>query len=109
MKITVDMEPEDFDCLVEQSMQWGPSLSEQCDNGRFETVGGERDISKTWKMAYWMGDSYANVLLAKSYLKSIGHTYDVVWDMAVDQGGQCLGYILLTNYYSEVWKFSDHV
>ena len=98
MKITLDMEPRDFDLLVEQSGKWVPSLADRL----FVPAGGEQIVSENWGMVYWVGDA-CSALLAKSYLKSIGHTCDVAWDELLAD------YVVLTNYYSEVWKESGLV
>ena len=83
-EMDVKLTPEDFTNLWDQSMEWGTewkSQSERFDSG----------ISYYWKHAYFFEICYANFVLARSYLKAIGVSFEVTHDAAG-------GWVILTDY-----------
>lgn len=104
-QVVIDMDGDDFDHLCESSMRWrGNSWREQA--GRFEPHGKkyDEDPSWEWSVAYWVGDSFTTVLLARAFLQGLGETYEIVFDTAEHPSGACIGYVILTHYESKSWK-----
>jgi len=60
-----------------------------------------------WKYAYWVGDSYAAVILAKSFLATRGHDCDALYDYIQDPDSEASpkSWVILTDY--EVQGMSD--
>lgn len=83
-QLEVRLTPEDFTNLWEQSMDWGQEWKIQAD--RFDN-----GISFNWQKAYFFELCYANFVLARSYLKSIGVLFEVTNDAAG-------GWVILTDY-----------
>jgi len=81
----VKISAEDFDNLWDASMKWGNDWKTKSD--RFES-----GISYHWKYAYWFEMSYANLILAREYLKSIGRSFEITSDEAG-------GWVILTDYF----------
>jgi hypothetical protein len=88
----------DFDLLTNASMEWSPFVDQVA---RFEKIWPNDGIifdsrwRSDWARAYWVGDQWATVLFARSFLDSIGETYEVVWDLAENPDCQ---FVILTNY-----------
>jgi hypothetical protein len=83
-QLEVRLTAEDFTNLWEQSMDWGvewKSQAERFDNG----------ISFHWQKAYFFELCYANFVLARTYLKGIGVSFEVTNDAAG-------GWVILTDY-----------
>jgi hypothetical protein len=80
MKLT----EQDFQNLWDTSMAWGSEWRAQ--DGRFDPP-----VSYEWRQAYWFELSYANLVMARTFLESKGEDYEV----SSDEAG---GWILLTNY-----------
>ena len=80
----VKLDAADFNSLWDLSMEWGQDWKSQSD--RFD-----KGISYEWKFAYWFEVSYANLVLAREYLKSIGAPFEIT----NDEGS---GWVILTNY-----------
>ena len=83
-QLEVTLTAEDFMNLWDESMDWGNEWKTQAD--RFN-----RGISFDWQKAYFFEVSYANFILAKSYLKAIGAAFD----FTSDEAG---GWVILTDY-----------
>ena len=98
MNVLIYMNDRDFERLTETSTYWA-DYSRHWDKNRdrFETEAGEA-ISFEWKTAYWVGTSGTAVILAKSYLATMGHDYQIVWDLASHENGESSGWVVLTNY-----------
>lgn len=80
----VKLDASDFNSLWDASMEWGQDWKLQA--SRFDN-----GISYNWKFAYWFEISYANLVLAREYLKSIGASFEITDDEAG-------GWVILTNY-----------
>jgi hypothetical protein len=93
IKITAD----DFNRLWNTHTSWGYGFSDQLAKGRFEPVNGE--MSTRWKQAYWLGDDYAKVIIARSWLSP--DNYAIIWDRT------CGEYVLLTQYDWEIRRVLD--
>lgn len=96
-EVRIKITAEDFNRLWNTHTTWGYGFSDQLAKGRFETVNGE--MSTRWQQAYWMGDNYTTVILARSWLSP--ENYAVVWDTA------CAEYVILTQYNWEVRAAHD--
>ena len=80
----VKLDAGDFNQLWDASMEWGESWKLQGD--RFDN-----GISFHWKHAYWFELHYANLVLAREYLTSIGAPFEITNDEAG-------GWVILTDY-----------
>jgi hypothetical protein len=91
------MNERDFERLTETSTSWADCAERHWSKNRdrFETEAGE-DLSFKWKTAYWVGCSGTAVILAKSYLATMGHDYQIVWDLASYYDSS--GWVVLTDY-----------
>ena len=83
-QMQVTLTQEDFTNLWDQSMEWGNDWKVQAE--RFDS-----GISFHWQRAYFFEIAYANFILAKSYLQSIGVAFEVTHDAAG-------GWVILTDY-----------
>ena len=99
MNVLIYMNDRDFERLTETSTLWADHAESHWakNRDRFETEAGEV-LSFEWKRAYWVGVSGTAVILAKSYLATMGHDYQIVWDLASQRLGECSGWVVLTNY-----------
>jgi len=101
-EVTLRINGDDFDRLTLNSMRWSASdWYDQAD--RFETTSRGEEINWGWTYAYWVGDAWANVILARVYLESIGEPYQVLWDMVENPDPS---WVILTNYTAEAWRQS---
>jgi hypothetical protein len=101
-RIQVTMDDADFGYLTENSAEWAPIAGEwaqQISAGRFMAMPPGAPLLTTWKRAYWLGDAYASVMLARAFLDAWGHDYQLVSDES--DGG---GWVILTDYE---WKPED--
>lgn len=101
--IEIHMDDSDFEHLTQVSMEWAThNWSTQSD--RFENcTPGEAFTEEPrwdWRMAYWLGEDYTTLLLAKSYLAAIGEPFEVLWDL--DENPD-MSYVLVTNFVSPAW------
>jgi hypothetical protein len=73
---------QDFDQLRSNGTNWGQWAKDQ--EGRFDVMGAPYGTVPNYdfKHAYWMDDSWSNVLLGKMFLAQEGFTYQVLWDNA---------------------------
>lgn len=78
----------DFIHLWDTSMEWGEFWREKSE--RFDPP-----ISYHWKRAYWFY-SYANLLVARSFLNEQGYETQTTFDDGVDS------WLLLTDYNKEI-------
>ena len=93
--LKIVMDDADFGYLTQNSAEWGTGFAGQVAGGRFET--GAHDVPLTsWKRAYWLGDSYTSVILARAFLAAWGYDCQVLIDQASD--GE---WVILTDYE---WK-----
>jgi hypothetical protein len=97
MQITVEMTSEDFTCLWEQAMAWAgyeAEWAQQLQAGRFEIAGDPegRAPSLLWKHAYWVDGGYADVVLARAYLRARGEGCVLARDLTEQQ------WVVLTDY-----------
>lgn len=99
MNVLIYMNDRDFDRLTETSTLWADHAESHWSKklDRFETEAGE-DLSFKWKTAYWVGCSGTAVILAKSYLATMGHDYQIVWDLDSYENGESCGWVVLSNY-----------
>jgi hypothetical protein len=101
-KIQIAMDDADFGYLTENSAEWAAIAGEwapQISDGRFVTMPPGQPLRPTWRRAYWFGDSYAGVMLARGFLDAWGHDYQLAGDESGDGG-----WVILTDYE---WKPED--
>lgn len=98
-KIEIELTEQDFQRLCDRSAQWGGF-----EGGvfRFEnTTPGKRteDVDcPEWAYAYEAGEGWANVVLMRAFLASVGQPCEVLWDMDQET------HWVLTNYESTTWR-----
>lgn len=93
--IRIDMSDRDFDLLRRNAMEWcGQGWDALPDRFEYST-----EPNWEYAYAYWVGDSWANVMLARSFLEFHGHAHEVIWDTAENPS-----YVILTDYASPVMK-----
>jgi hypothetical protein len=92
-EVRITINADDFNRLWNTHTSWGYGWNDQLAEGRFKAVNGE--MSTKWNHAYWMGDDFTKIILARSWLAS--QNWAVVWDTA------CCEYLLLTQYNWD-WK-----
>ena len=99
MNVLIYMNDRDFERLTETSTLWADHADRwwSKNSDRFETEAGEA-LSFEWTNAYWVGSSGTAVILAKSYLATMGHDFQIVWDLDVYENGESSGWVVLTNY-----------
>ena len=102
-KIEIHMNDGDFEQLAVTSMGWaGHDWSAQ--SHRFENWTPGKAFTEEprwdWRMAYWLGENYTTLILAKSYLAAIGEPFEVLWDLAENPD---MSYVLVTNFVSPAW------
>ena len=99
MNVRIYMNERDFERLTESSTFWADYAESHWtkNQSRFETEEGE-DLSFKWKNAYWVGCSGTAVILAKSYLATMGHDYQILWDLDSYENGESSGWVVLTDY-----------
>lgn len=106
MKITIDMDDQDFDQLSDTSMAWGPSWQHHINDGRFEHM--EKHYATEprtdWAMVYWLGNDWTHVILAKAFLKSKRQKFEVIFDQAELIPSEPGSYAILTNYKTKTWR-----
>lgn len=91
--VVVVMDDEDFDMLPETSMAWAGIDWEEKHPGRFIPArSAETEIRWNLTRAYWLGDPYASVLLARAFLQAREEEFQVLVD---DSQGQ---FVIVTNY-----------
>lgn len=94
--VQINMDDEDFANLCNMAGEWAAradTWTNHLDVERFEFPG-DRPSMK-WKRAYWLGEEYTAVILAKSFLADRGYSSDVVWDMSSNSDK---GWVILTDY-----------
>jgi len=87
MKVTIEINADEFDFLFDTSMNW-KSVDWETQDGRFTPLPDYRKFER----AYWF-DSYANLILARAYLAADGYEFSVHSDES-EQGG----WVLLTDF-----------
>jgi hypothetical protein len=99
MNVRIYMNARDFERLTETSTSWADSAERwwSKNRDRFETEEGEA-LSFKWKNAYWVGCSGTAVILAKSFLATMGHDYQILWDLDSYENGESSGWVVLTDY-----------
>jgi hypothetical protein len=100
--ITITMDETDFNALCSTSMKWHRGWANQ--PNRFEPHMKKYDAPPdyTWKMAYWVGDSWVSVMLVCAFLSTQNETFEILWD-TVEPGE----YVILTNYETESWRKAE--
>jgi hypothetical protein len=95
-EVAITLDQNDFQRLWHTHMRWaGQGWNSEDHADRFETVD-DRPIDYLWSNAYWMGDTWASVVLARGYLNALGQAHQVISDIGDDLA--YAGYVLLTNY-----------
>jgi hypothetical protein len=99
MNVLIYMNETDFEQLTETATLWADYAERHWSkkHDRFETQDGEA-LSFEWTTAYWVGCSWTAVILAKSYLTTIGQDYQIVWDLGLHENFETIGWVVLTNY-----------
>lgn len=103
--ITIMMDADDFDRLTSTSAAWAASIDLWAKTpGRFEPYSGGKDPVKDepgrhWQWLHYIGPDYAALLLARAFLASSAHPFEVVYDTAsVERHGDSMGWAILTDY-----------
>lgn len=101
LTVPMRMYEEDFDSLFANSSHWGDWAKQQWEEGRWEHSQKKYDEAPRfdWIYAYYMGDSWATVIMARSFLQHLDEPYEILWDM-----GENPGYVIITNYASPTWR-----
>lgn len=100
MNITIT--PEDFDLLRSNDMSWADILKYSADlSHRFKVIAKRKTLDNPLTRIYWFGRDYATVILARTFLESHGHEYEVLWDKAGQWEKPPFGYAILTSYERE--------
>jgi hypothetical protein len=86
--IVLQMDVKDFEALTNTYMAFDKSWDKQIKQGRFEGLDSRPDFSNI----YWF-DNAVSLIIAKSYLASIGQDFKEVYDNNLDAG-----YSLITNF-----------
>lgn len=60
-----------------------------------DVVGAPND-GQQWSYAYYFGETTADMMLAKAFLETLGHSYALAWDPETDNGWE--GWLILTDY-----------
>ena len=89
----------DFDRMISSSFKWKDGVNEFA--GQFENYTNQGQpynapISTNWLYAYYIGEEYVSVVLAKSVLSSLNEGYEVLWDTS----DEFRGWVIVTNYAS---------
>jgi len=94
-QVVLEIDDQDFWRLYETRMFWcgGPD-NWPAQSNRFTPTNLAESIDWNYRNAYWMGE-YANVILARAYLVSVGHEYQVLWDDETNS------YVILTDFREE--------
>ena len=82
------MDVKDFEALSNTYMAFNKSWNKQIRDGRFEGI----QSNPGYSVIYWF-DSALALIIAKSYLASIGQDFKEVYDNSLDAG-----YSLITNF-----------
>jgi hypothetical protein len=85
--IVLQMDIEDFEALSNSYMAFDESWDDQIKNGRFENI----KLNPGFSVIYWF-DNAVSLILAKTYLKSIGQDFKELYDINLD------GYSIITNF-----------
>lgn len=98
-QVAITVDQSDFQRFWHTHTKWaGQGWDSDDHTERFETLDGG-SIDYLWSDAYWMGDTWASVVLARSYLNALGQAHQVISDIGDDPA--FAGYVLLTNYDGE--------
>jgi len=95
--VVLEMDAADFGQLWTEHDRWADCRS--AGSAGFEPVTPDGEISLGWAHAYWVGDEWASVMLARGYLASIGESCQVVVDLRTDTYSP---YVILTEYEDPV-------
>lgn len=90
----------DFDRMISSSTRWKDGVSEFSDQFENYTDQGQpydKPVFPGWTYAYWIGEEYTAVVLAKSFLSSLNEGYEVLWDTS----DEFYGWVIVTNYSSK--------
>lgn len=108
--VSLVMGETDFERLTTTSTWWAASYDNSF--GRYlenfeNTSGGpDKAPSPDWKMAYWVGPEYVNVLLAGAFLRGQHCAYEVLYDLTENPTSQ---YVILTDFMTASWKQADEL
>lgn len=125
----VEMTGEDFERLTNNSTAWSNSWTNpgkradgrdvswrhQVEEGRFEHAQKPYDTEPKddWHVIYWVGSSWSDVMLCRSFLAAEGYEYEILLDLATmvegtpEKPGQLPEYVILTDYLSPVWMKNE--
>jgi len=95
--VVLEMDAADFGQLWTEHHRWADCRSDG--DAGFEPVTPDDEISLGWAHAYWVGDEWTPVLMARCYLVSIGESCQVVVDL---RAGTYSPYVILTDYEDPV-------
>ena len=93
--VVIQVTAADFQRLCENSGQWADW---EVPPRRFESLDTTSPANGHWQRAYWVGDNYTSVILARAFLAARGHDYKILYDTAEHPNGQAFGYVILTDY-----------
>lgn len=86
----------DFARLIIMSCHWHDDLASQDRWEEIDSSFGESWIG--WKRAYWVGDTWLNVIFTRAWLEQNAERYEILWD--TDRRG----YVILTDYDTDANK-----
>ena len=94
--VVIQVTAGDFERLWENSGKWADLTDTST---RFETLDDDRmPPSWTWQRIYWLGNNYAAVIFARTFLAARGFDYEILYDTEEDPEGRPFGYVILTDY-----------
>jgi hypothetical protein len=95
-RVQLLMDDQDFARLCTIYAAWAKSADKwlgYLEVGRFEFEG-DRPSMK-WRSVYWLGERYAAVIPAKSFLADRGYGFEVIRELSSDEYS---GWVILTDY-----------
>jgi len=100
VSLSVSMSAAEFRHLVFAAAEWsGSEMPLMVADGRFEEYSSEGSpAGNEWLCAYWLGDSFANVLFARAFVAAAGFGWEVLWDREETEDGDEGGFVLLTDF-----------
>lgn len=107
VRLPLAVDADDIERLVDTSMRWGEDWRAQADRFEHATADPDTPPSYRWALAYWVGTSWLNVVAFRSYLEGIAHPLEILWDTALGPDGSAVGYVVLTDWHSPVWRPAD--
>jgi hypothetical protein len=103
--IEIRMDGKDFVELAHTIETWHDDARPgrwSCHVDLFSTVPYGQDIDwSSHRYAYWLGEAWHAVILARAFLESVGQSYQILW---VDGDCPDHSYVITTNYAEAGWE-----